>query len=101
MSVRDLLDCDNEFQVGLQAAAQVWTNVRAREECLLKCRSAIEREKDILKSLQKIESFDSVLSDIQWKESLLDNLPLEATEDQLRTLIVLVKCQPFISDAIS
>ena len=99
--MRDLVECDNEFQVGLLAASQVLSDVRAREECLLKCRQAIEREKLILKSLTRIQNFESVISDIQWKETLLDTLPLEPTEDQFRALNVLVKCQPFLSSIFS
>ena len=97
MSVRDLLECDSQFQVGLQAASQVLSNVKAREECLRKCRIAIDLEKILVKNLTNIENFDTVLSDIQWKETLLDSLPLEPSEDQFRAVLVLVKCQPFLA----
>lgn len=94
-SVRGLMQCDADFRAGLEAAAQVLTNVCAREECLRKCREAIENEKQLV--VLDADHFDTILSDIQWKETLLKNLPLDPTEEQYRAIIVLVKCQPFLS----
>jgi hypothetical protein len=99
MSLRDLYEADLEFLVGLSAASQVDpSNVVGREECLRKSVLALERERELLSRIGDVRWFEPVLSDIEWKESIIRGLPFPPSPDQLRALSVLVKARPFLSD---
>lgn len=99
MSLRDVLEADQDFQVGLAAAAEVDpANVLARESCLYKAAEALKRENSVLDSLSDVRLFDTVLNDVQWKQAIMDSLPLGAGSDHLRAIHVLVRTRPFLSD---
>ena len=95
-----LLKADEEFQVGLRAASEVASDLRAREECLMRVVEALDREESLLSTVDQ-KFFEIVMSDIQWKNALIDSIPPNVSEDQLRAMHVLVKTRPFISDIFS
>jgi hypothetical protein len=99
MSVRDVLEADQDFQVGLAAAAEVDPeNVIAREACLAKAVQALQREHSLISALSDLRLFEVVMNDVQWKQAIMESLPLGVGGDHLKAIHVLVKCRPFLSD---
>ena len=99
--VRAALDADEEFQVGLRAAMEFSVNQRVAEyeRCMMKAVNALENEKLIVTEFDCGDSkmIDAIESDIQWKQSILNDLPLAPTGEQLKAIITLVKARPFLS----
>jgi hypothetical protein len=99
-SPESVLKADEEFQIGLRAASEVASDIRAREECLMRAVEALDREESLLSTID-VNMFEIVMSDIQWKNALIDSIPPDVSEDQLRAMHVLVKTRPFISDILT
>ncbi len=98
--VRLVLEADDEMQVGLRAALEFTDSgkIVEYERCMMKVVCGLEKEK-----LLVTEIFDKIIvnlveSDIQWKESILRDLPIGANAEQIKAVLTLVKCRPFLSD---
>lgn len=95
-SLQELFETDQEFQIGFRASAEVASNLIAREDCFLKAANALDREEYLLGSIDP-KIFNIVLQDVAWKHAIMESIPINASEDQLRAIYVLVKSRPFLS----
>lgn len=95
-SLQELFETDQEFQIGFRASAEVASDQIAREECFVKAARALDREEQLLESIDP-KFFDIVLQDVAWKHAIMDSIPIDPSDDQLRAIHVLVKSRPFLS----
>lgn len=101
---RHIIEADEELQVALRAAMEVVSNIPELESCLHKCIQAIAKEKFALTELYRQLSHENariinaVENDVQWKESLMQELPLGPSHDMLHATYVLIKARPYLSE---
>jgi hypothetical protein len=98
--VRGVLDADDEMQVGLRAALEFSDvgKVVEYERCMMKVVCGLEKEKLLISEISDKLKIDLIESDIQWKESLLRDLPIGPNADQIKAILTLLKCRPFLGD---
>ena len=101
---RHILEADEELQIALRAAIDVVANIPELERCLQKCIEAIAKEKFALTQLYRhvagdnSHTINAVENDVQWKEALMQELPLGPSQDAVRALYTLVKARPYLSE---
>lgn len=101
---RHILEADEEMQVAIRAAIEVVTNIPELERCLQKAIEAIAKEKFALTEIYRHVAGDNariinaVENDVQWKETLMEQLPIGPSQDMLRALFTLLKTRPYLGE---